>query len=213
MMASKHDSRSRDGHEERKGMRQKIKGLFGHRKNTTTSQVESQAVQSSQGSSVHRHDHQESAPVLEQERRLPLTPHDHGDEGIATGHATKPEDLWEQAFDLSELREPDLMRAYKLLLTPIRTNLTDPSLSPEVIEAIVKSKLEDREANQLVINLGKTSVKVREQGEKVIKFILWSKDIVSQALSAQPYAALAWSGVSILFPVSYVMIESYSDSC
>ena len=158
-------------------MRQKVKDIFGHRKNTITPQ------------------------------------YDHSDEWIATGHATKPEDLWEQAFDVLELREPDLMRAYKLLLTPIRANLTDPSLSPEVIERIVKSKLEDREANQLVINLGKTSVKVREQGEKVIKFILWSKDIVSQALSAQPYAALAWSGVSILLPVSYVMIKSYSGSC
>ena len=105
------------------------------------------------------------------------------------------------------------MSAYKLLLTPIRTNLTDPSLSPEIIETIVKSKLEDREANQLVINLGKNSVKVREQGEKVIKFILWSKDIVSQALSAQPYAALAWSGVSILLPVRFVMIRIYSGSC
>ena len=125
----------------------------------------------------------------------------------------KSEDLWKQAYTKLELREPDLMRAYKLLLTPIRTNLTDSSLSPEVVETIVKSKLEDREADQLVINLGKKPVKVREQGEKVVKFIIWSKDIVSQALSAQPYAALAWSGVSILLPVCYMTIQSYSDSC
>lgn len=55
---------------------------------------------------------------------------------------------------------------------------------------------------------------MREQGEKVIKFILWFNDIVSQALSAQPYAALAWLGVSILLSLllnfsqqSYAMIE------
>jgi len=70
------------------------------------------------------------------------------------------------------------------------------------VETIVKSKLQDREVDQLIINLGKEPVKVREQGEKVIKFILWSNDIVSRALSAQPYAALAWSGVSVLLPVS-----------
>lgn len=69
------------------------------------------------------------------------------------------------------------------------------------VETIVKSKLQDREVDQLIINLGKEPVKVREQGEKVIKFILWSNDIVSRALSAQPYAALAWSGVSVLLPV------------
>ncbi len=54
------------------------------------------------------------------------------------------------------------------------------------VETIVKSKLQDREVDQLIINLGKEPVKVREQGEKVIKFILWSNDIVSRALSAQP---------------------------
>ena len=157
--------------------------------------------------------HQGSTFVPDQDQRPPLTQHDHDSEVNTTGHAPKSEDLWKQAYDILELREPDLMGAYKLLLTPIRTNLTDPSLSPEMIETIVNSKLEDREANQLVINLGKKSVKVREQGEKVITFILWSKDIVSQALSAQPYAALAWSGVSMLLPVRYVIVQSYSGSC
>ena len=158
-------------------------------------------------------DHRGSTSVPDQEQRQQLTQHDHNDNVTATGHATKSEDLWKQAYDVLELREPDLMRAYNLLLTPVRTSLTDPSLSPEMIEKIVKSKLEDREAKQLVINLGKKSVKVREQGEKVVKFILWSKDIVSQALSAQPYAALAWSGVSILLPVRYLVFQTYPNSC
>lgn len=63
-----------------------------------------------------------------------------------------------------ELREPDLVAAYKRLLAPTTTNLADPSPSPELIQTIVKSKLEDREARRLVINLGKQPVKVREQG-------------------------------------------------
>ena len=163
-------------------------------------------------SSENSLDHQGSTFVPDQEQCPPLTQHDHNDEVIPIGHSTKSEDLWKQAYDALELREQDLMCAYMLLLTPTRTNLT-ASLSPEMIETIVKSKIEDREANQMVINLGGKSVKVREQGEKVIKFILWSKDIVSQALSAQPYAALAWSGVSILLPVRCLTVQSYSGSC
>ena len=176
-------------------------------------QLESLQPLGSEVLSGNSHDHQESTFVPDRERPPPLTQHDHNDNMITTGHVVKSEDLWKQAYDVLELREPDLIRAYKLLLTSIRTDLTDPPLSPEVIETIVKSKLEDREASQLVLNLGKQSIKVREQGEKVVKFILISKDIVSQALSAQPYAALAWSGVSILLPVRYRMIQSYSGSC
>ena len=125
---------------------------------------------------------------------------------IAIGDAKNSKDLWLQAYEALELREPDLMAAYKRRLAPTITNSADPSLSPELIETIIKSSLLDREADQWVVSLGEKSVKVREQGEKVIKFILWSNDIVSQALSAQPYAALAWSGVSILLPVSCALI-------
>jgi hypothetical protein len=38
-------------------------------------------------------------------------------------------------------------------------------------------------------------------GAQRAQFLLWSGPIVKDALSAQPYAALAWSGVSLLLPV------------
>ncbi|KAI1839457.1 hypothetical protein JX266_014332, partial [Neoarthrinium moseri] len=44
-------------------------------------------------------------------------------------------------------------------------------------------------------------VKFREQAEKLVKVAGWCNGIVKDALSAQPYAALAWSGVSILLPL------------
>ena len=140
------------------------------------------------------------------ERRSPSTQHGYNKDVIAIGDAKDSKDLWLQAYEALELREPDLVAAYKRWLAPTITNSADPSLSPELIETIIKSSLLDRESDQWVVSLGEKSVKVREQGEKVIKFILWSNDIVSQALSAQPYAALAWSGVSILLPVSCALI-------
>ena len=155
------------------------------------------------GNSLNR---QKSTLATGQERHPPLTQHGYNKEMIAIGDAKSSNDLWLQAYEALELREPDLVAACKRRLAPASTNSADPSLSPELIETIINSNLQDREADQWVINLGKKPVKVREQGEKVIKFILWSSDIVSQALSAQPYAALAWSGVSILLPASSVLI-------
>ena len=141
-----------------------------------------------------------------QERYPPLTQHGYNKDVIAIGDAKNSKDLWLQAYGALELREPDLVAAYKRRLAPTSTDPADPSLSPELIETIINSNLQDREADQWVINLGRKPVKMREQGEKIIKFILWSNDIVSQALSAQPYMALAWSGVSILLPVSSALI-------
>lgn len=58
------------------------------------------------------------------------------------------------------------------MLISITINLADSSSSSELIETIVKSKLQNHEVNQLIINLGTKSVKAREQSEKIIKFIL-----------------------------------------
>ncbi len=147
-----------------------------------------------------------STSATSQGRRSPSTQHGYHKDVIAIGDAKDSKDLWLQAYKKLESRERDLVAAYKHHLAPTIANSTDSSLSPELIETIIQLNLEDKKANQWVVSLGKKPVKVREQGEKVIKFILWSKDIISQALSAQPYAALAWSGVSILLPVSYALI-------
>ena len=152
---------------------------------------------------------QGSTFAIDQERCSPRTQHGHSDDEVATGDVKKSEDLWVHAYEALKLREPDLVAAYErhlAQLAPTVTNSVHPSLSPELIETIAKSKLQDREADQWVVHLGEQPVNVRVQGEKVIKFILWSNDIISQAVSTQPYAALAWSGVSILLPVSCALI-------
>ena len=116
--------------------------------------------------------------------------------------------LWMRAYEVLKLRDPELVTAYECHLTsadPSHTVSAFTSLSPKLIEAIIKEKLEHREANRLVVHLGTRPIKVREQGEKIIKFILWSNNFVSAAVSVQPYAALAWSRVSILLRVSYAM--------
>ena len=107
------------------------------------------------------------------------------------------------------------MTDYELSLAALNDSQSDCAQMslPELIDTVVKKKLEDREKRQLLIHLHEKPIKVREQGEKVIRFILWSNDFISTALSAQPYAALAWSGVSILFPVRFAMIHCNSVEC
>ena len=120
---------------------------------------------------------------------------------IATGDESLSNDLWERSYRALQLREPELAEAYERVVVPKAADVIHRPLSSMDIETICRERLQDRDTSRWVIHLGKQPLKVREQGERVIKFVLWSKDIVSQALSAQPYAALAWSGVSILLPV------------
>jgi hypothetical protein len=76
--------------------------------------------------------------------------------------------------------------------------------NPRSVEYIVKQLLEDREKKQWRVPLLGKNIKIREHAERLAKFLLWCDPIVQTALtsSAQPYAALAWSGVALLLPVS-----------
>ena len=128
-------------------------------------------------------------------------------DGTATdGEGIQSQYLWMRAYNALEIRDPDLVAAYARYLDPSSDTSTapaEPALSPNLIEAVIEKKLQDNEARKLVFHLGKESIKVLEQGEKIVKFILWSNAFISTAVSAQPYAALAWSGVSLLLPVSF----------
>ncbi len=146
---------------------------------------------------------------------LPQGNDDHNHDLELDNDSSQPEDLWKHAYMALEARNQDLVTEYERSLAALSDSQTDCAQTPlpELINSVVQKRLQAREEKQLVIHLGQKPIKVREQGERVIKFILWSNNFISTAVSAQPYAALAWSGVSILLPVSCATIKSDTVGC
>ncbi|KAL1591698.1 hypothetical protein SLS60_011697 [Paraconiothyrium brasiliense] len=116
-------------------------------------------------------------------------------------------DLWEQAYEIVTQQEPDLMEAFTQHVTSAEGTSASP-LTPQSITLIVERLTLEREGKQWRLALFEKDIRVRNQVEKLAKFVLWSDGIIKQALSAQPYAALAWSGVSILLPVRFELSDS-----
>jgi len=119
------------------------------------------------------------------------------------------EDLWKVAYDVVQAREKGLMEEYKKHLSShpaIQINPTDPSSNllsnADTVESIVQQLQDDRKNKQWRIHFGSKDIAIREQVEMLAKFLIWSDTVVSAAVSSQPYAALAWTGVTLLLPVS-----------
>ena len=70
--------------------------------------------------------------------------------------------------------------------------------NPEDQGEVVKKLRDRREQKKWRIK----NVEFQKMGEQVIKSIESADAIITAAVSPQPYAALAWAGVSILLPVS-----------
>ena len=120
------------------------------------------------------------------------------------GVSDVPPDLWRRAYEDLRTRESALVEAFQRSITDIANQKADAEhkyLDYNAIQTIVRQKLNHREAEYLIVQLGKQPMKIREVGEKIIKAILWSSTFVGAAVSTQPYAALAWSGISIVLPL------------
>ncbi|MCJ1264872.1 hypothetical protein MMC22_004747 [Lobaria immixta] len=191
-MASDHGSRAHSSDRESRRKRDRFIGWFKSTKSTGTTSTEPQIPKSEQSSK------KDSKPPPKSETPIPVSVNSQVD-----GDGSQSQDLWMRAYNALERRDPELLAAYASHLTPTYSSTapTRRALSPELIEAVIETQMHDDEAKKLVFHLGTHSIKVREQGEKVIKFILWSNDFISAAVTAQPYAALAWSGVSVLLPL------------
>ena len=117
---------------------------------------------------------------------------------------------WALAYVILQKREPKLVEYYQTHLSLAQRNSSvdssdtaDADLSnPRSVESMMTRLLEDREQKQWKVSLLGKDVKIREQTEKLAKFLLWADPVVKNAVSTQPYAALAWAGVSLLLPVS-----------
>ncbi|KAI9928609.1 hypothetical protein MW887_001824 [Aspergillus wentii] len=83
--------------------------------------------------------------------------------------------------------------------------------SKDSVEATVKKLLEDRDQKQWKITIMDRDIKIRSQLERLTKFLLWSDPVVKTAVSCQPYAALAWSGVSLILPLLTSGITQNAD--
>lgn len=70
------------------------------------------------------------------------------------------------------------------------------------LQNIVEQKLKALQNSHLKIKVGSDEVDVREQVQKVIQVILYAKDVIGAAISAEPHASLAWAGVLIILPVT-----------
>lgn len=122
-----------------------------------------------------------------------------------TPTATSPkEEIWYEAYKEFAKRENDLFTAYTEHLAT-HLSVESKRLNPDGIPSVVERLEAQRKADQSRFTFRGKEIIVRKQAEKVLKALAWGDTVVKSALSSQPHAALAWSGVSILLPVRLVM--------
>ena len=124
---------------------------------------------------------------------------------------TKPS-LWAYAYD--RLRQENITLASKFeALLNVSTSSTEDkddgnfcckilNIQQQALEDIITAK--DSQA------LSNTTSKIKRCFQRGIAVIVGARDFIGSAVSANPYAALAWSGVSLMLSVRHPFLLSYA---
>jgi hypothetical protein len=78
----------------------------------------------------------------------------------------------------------------------------------EQMRVLVQSKIEKNKESAWKFKIGSRDIIVRDQTEMFVNTILFAKSFIDSAISSasEPHVALAWAGVCVLLPVSFVLV-------
>ena len=110
---------------------------------------------------------------------------------------SRSEALWCQAYLSLKGREPELFDDLEQALGVDKRHCR---LAGD-LSGYLHQRLSQQDGNRLAIKLAGKSINIRAIGESIIGFVSATKEFISLAASSEPHAALAWAGVSLLFPV------------
>ena len=118
-----------------------------------------------------------------------------------------PRDLWDEAYEILRGTDSKLVEQYEE--TIMRENRDNAHLAPvgsfarqEQLSVVVTRRLDSIEKDQKSFIVAGKRVVLHEQLNKCVRIVMFARNFVSQAVSAEPHAALAWAGVCVLLPVS-----------
>ena len=69
------------------------------------------------------------------------------------------------------------------------------------LAAVVQEKLQQVDDARWRLELGKRTIEIKQQVDRIIRAVVFAKDLVSAAAFTEPHAALAWAGVSLFLPI------------
>ncbi|KAK3380662.1 ankyrin repeat-containing domain protein [Lasiosphaeria ovina] len=150
-------------------------------------------------------------PLLASESTLPSTRSPEGtipgSSRIPNGHGeTTIRNLWATAYENLRKENGELIAKYEKNLAGslpagLGSALGMKAGSREQMEAILKSKIDEVNRDAWKLEFGSHEFLVRDMAKPVLGIISAANVYITDALSVNPYASIAWAGISLFLPL------------
>jgi hypothetical protein len=125
--------------------------------------------------------------------------------------AAKKGGPWDEAYKSLTKDFPRLVEHYEAILAKEeedeggeseKRSAIGISHSESRLASLASKKLEAIDESRLRIRLGSKTIVVNDGVDQVLKVVIAAKEFVSGVVASEPHAALAWTGVCLVLPVS-----------
>ncbi len=123
-------------------------------------------------------------------------------------------ELWNVAYEKLKEEDGELVRQYEedllsgSVAVALRSTIEAGVSRREQMDTILRRKMDEVNRDTWKLKFGNSEVPVRDVAEPVLGVVSWANDYVANAVSGNPYASIAWSGVSLLLPVCFALPEA-----
>jgi muconolactone delta-isomerase len=132
----------------------------------------------------------------------------------ATPVGLPTQDLWNEAYDDLRVKEEALVKDYEDTLSlhlkrkagSIATISNFNIDRKKQMEEFLREQMEETNKNTWKLKFGGKDVPVKDLIQNVAGILDWANQYINGAVSANPFASIAWAGVGLLLPVCYIPI-------
>jgi hypothetical protein len=114
-------------------------------------------------------------------------------------------ELWNLAYEKLREEDAELVQRYETELNVAggRAALETKDSRREQMDAVLRGKVDEVTRDAWKLKFGSSEVPIRDLAGPVLSVLDSANDYITGAVNGNPYASIAWSGVSLLLPVRY----------
>ncbi|KAK1532441.1 uncharacterized protein CCOS01_04424 [Colletotrichum costaricense] len=114
--------------------------------------------------------------------------------------------LWDVAYQNLRNQEESLVQEFEdqicgNLAAGLGVGVRSHAGTKDWLATILKHKMDQVNRESWKLKFGSSEVEVQDVVKPVLAVVDWANDFVAKALVSNPYASIAWSGVSLLLPL------------
>ncbi|KAL7801237.1 hypothetical protein V8C44DRAFT_353803 [Trichoderma aethiopicum] len=115
-------------------------------------------------------------------------------------------ELWHMAYERLRKEDEHLIRDYE---AKVQENLgigLIPTVGSQIgmrdrMHTVLRQKMDEVNRNTWKIRFGSSEIQVKDLAETLLGTINWANEYITGVLRPNPYASMAWAGVSLLLPL------------